>query len=117
MRTLCTLVFSLLGLGISAAVLAESPSSRRGESGRPSATSREQIEADWLLQAKIRGQSPSLRKNTPLPYPIQLTPWLEELQIERFGRDGAPVSMMRLRRRWLQFSRARHADPMAIFQL
>jgi len=70
MRTPFSLLILVLGLGSSVVVLGESPSGRPGKSPRPSATSPEQIEADWLLQAKIRGQSTAIRKNTPIPYKI-----------------------------------------------
>ena len=70
MRRLAFLLVLGLGLGTSVEVLAESPSGQRRESPRSVATSVEQIEADWLLQAKIRGQAPATRKDTPLPYHI-----------------------------------------------
>jgi hypothetical protein len=52
------------------AVLGESPSGQRDKPLNPAVTSPEQIEADWLLQARIRGQRPAIRKNTPLSYHI-----------------------------------------------
>ncbi|MBC8875370.1 MAG: discoidin domain-containing protein, partial [Planctomycetes bacterium] len=70
MRMLFSLLILVLGLGASVVVLGESPSGRPGKSPRPSATSPEQIEADWLLQAKIRSQSGPIRKNTPIPFKI-----------------------------------------------
>jgi len=70
MRRLFSLLLLLLGLGTSAAVLGESPSSKPRKSPRPAATSPEQIEADWLVQAKIRGQTVAIRKDTSLPYHI-----------------------------------------------
>lgn len=71
----------------------------------------------WEVRLFIDDDDGARMCREPLPYPIQLVGWLEELQVERFGARGAVPSIMRLRRRWLQYSRARHTDPMAIFSL
>ncbi|MFH1268219.1 MAG: discoidin domain-containing protein, partial [Planctomycetota bacterium] len=71
MRT--TLFYSILVLTLvtSVATAGEEPSGQTGNSQTPAATSHEQIEADWLVQAEVRNPSNSLAKNTPLPYHIR----------------------------------------------
>jgi hypothetical protein len=53
----------------------------------------------------------------PLAYPVELLPDLHEVNRRRFVGGGGPVSLLRLRRHWLQFHRAPRAEPAAVFRI
>jgi hypothetical protein len=53
---------------------------------------------------------------SPLPYPLELLPLLEQANADRFAPGGAPLRWSKLRRGWFAVHRARRADPAAIFE-
>ena len=52
----------------------------------------------------------------PLAYPLGVLDALHDHNRARFETGVAPVSLLRLRRYWLQFQRAPRAEPAAIFR-
>jgi hypothetical protein len=53
----------------------------------------------------------------PLGYPMELRPTVQKLSESRFGAAEPKLAWAALRRGWLQFSRARRADPRILFRL
>lgn len=72
--------------------------------------------AVWEARVVLDGGTATLAR-APLAYPFELLPTLLERSETRFGAPAPKLKWTALRRGWLQFSRARRADPSILFHL
>jgi hypothetical protein len=68
----------------------------------------------WEVRVCIVGGHARLCRS-PLPYPLELLPLLEQANADRFA-GSSPLPWSKLRRAWLAHHRATRADPVAIFE-
>lgn len=72
--------------------------------------------AVWEARVVLTDGTATLARG-PLGYPFELLPTFVRLSEARFGAPAPKLRWTALRRGWLQFSRARRADPRNLFHL